>query len=360
MAAPGSRAAAIIALLAAGVFFLSFSSESFAVPSFARQTGLACEGCHTVFPELTPFGRAFKLNGYLIDNLPQVKGITADNKEALLLNWLPPLSIMLQTSYTSTSKALPDPAGGNSQNGQVLLPQQASLFYAGRIAPNMGAFIQATYSSDTGKFGWDNTDIRFADQATVFGKNTTWGISLNNNPTVQDVWNSTPAWQTPFDQRSSAAPKPTAATQIDGKLAGNVAGLTAYGYFANAFYAEFGAYRSAPQGFAGSAGSGPLDSTATNVIQGLAPYWRLAYEHQWDRNSWSIGAFGLDVELLPGGGTPLEGPANKYRDTAFDTQYQYIGDDTIYSVQATYIDEKQTLDASFVSGGSYARKLCIR
>lgn len=28
------------------------------------QTGQACSACHTAFPELTPFGRAFKLNGY--------------------------------------------------------------------------------------------------------------------------------------------------------------------------------------------------------------------------------------------------------------------------------------------------------
>lgn len=27
------------------------------VPSFARQTGMACEVCHTAFPELTHFGR---------------------------------------------------------------------------------------------------------------------------------------------------------------------------------------------------------------------------------------------------------------------------------------------------------------
>jgi hypothetical protein len=359
MKAPGSRAVAILASAVALVFLASFAPQSFAVPSFARQTGLACEGCHTVFPELTPFGRAFKLNGYLIDNLPQVKGITADNKEALLLNWLPPLSIMLQTSYTSTSKALPDPAGGNSQNGQVLLPQQASLFYAGRIAPNIGAFIQMTYASDSGTFGWDNTDIRFADQATMFGKNTTWGLSLNNNPTVQDVWNSTPAWQTPFDQRSSAAPTPAAATQIDGTLADSgVAGLTLYGYFANAFYAEFGAYRSAPQGFKNTADApGPLDSNATNVIRGWAPYWRLAYEWQKDRSSWSVGAFGMDVELFPGDGLPLSGLTNKYRDVALDTQYQFIGDESIYSVQAVYIHEKQTLDASSSAGTNQSNTL---
>src|ERR1035438_1257800 len=46
-----------------------------AVPSFARQTGMACAACHTVFPELTPFGREFKLNGYVLDNIKQVTGI---------------------------------------------------------------------------------------------------------------------------------------------------------------------------------------------------------------------------------------------------------------------------------------------
>jgi hypothetical protein len=340
--------------------FLSvFSTASYAVPSFARQTGLACEGCHTVFPELTPFGRSFKLNGYLIDNLPQVRGVGSDDRDSLLLNQLPPLSMMFQTSYTSTRMALPEinAGAGSSQNGQVLFPQQASLFYAGRIAPKIGAFIQMTYASDSGTFGWDNTDIRFADHATIAGKDLTWGVSLNNNPTVQDVWNSTPAWQTPFDQRSSAAPTPAAAAQIDGTLAGSgVAGLTIYGYLANSFYAELGAYRSSPQGFAGPAGAGPIDGTASNVVHGSAPYWRVAYEWQQDRRSWSVGAFGMDVDLYPGGSAsapvPLGGLTNHYRDVALDTQYQFIGDDSIYSLQAVYIKENQTLDASVDAGGA--------
>src|ERR1039458_1408314 len=36
-----------------------------AVPSFSRQTGQACATCHTAFPELTPFGRHFKLTGHI-------------------------------------------------------------------------------------------------------------------------------------------------------------------------------------------------------------------------------------------------------------------------------------------------------
>jgi hypothetical protein len=41
---------------------LGLTAPAWAVPSFARQTGMACEACHTVFPELTHFGRMFKAN----------------------------------------------------------------------------------------------------------------------------------------------------------------------------------------------------------------------------------------------------------------------------------------------------------
>ena len=37
-----------------------------ALPSFARQTGQKCEACHVSgsWPQLTPWGRYFKLTGY--------------------------------------------------------------------------------------------------------------------------------------------------------------------------------------------------------------------------------------------------------------------------------------------------------
>ena len=218
----------LAAVVVVAVSLLAASNDALAVPSFARQTGLACEGCHTVFPELTPFGRAFKMNGYLIDNLPQIKGVTAQNKDALLLNWLPPLSVQFVTSYTKFKTAFPDPNGGESQNGTVQFPEAASLFYAGRIAPNLGGFIQITYDNNSDSFGWDNTDIRFADQTTLGqDKPLTWGVTFNNGPTMQDPWNSTPAWHYPFSQTSSLAPAPVAATQLDGIGNGTVAGLTA-------------------------------------------------------------------------------------------------------------------------------------
>src|SRR6266581_3735569 len=330
-----------------------------AVPSYARQTGVACQGCHTVFPELTPFGRSFKLNAYQIDNLPQVQGITSTKEYELLLNQVPPISMMFQTSYTQTSKALPDSlvAGANAQDGQLLFPQQASLFYAGRIAPGVGTFIQITYDSVSGNFHLDNTEIRYAKQLMGGTDSLTWGLTMNNNPTVQDVWNSTPAWQTPFDQRTNAAPVPGAVTQIDGVLAGRgVAGLTGYVWWKNSIYAELGLYRSSPQGFAGTAGAGPLDSSnADGVLTRWAPYWRVAYERQWDRYSWSVGAYGMMMKISPGGTPPVQAigpPTDRFNDVALDSQYQFIGDENIYSVQTTYIKERQTFDATPTANGN--------
>ena len=114
-------------------------------------------------------------------------------------------------------------------------------------------------------------------------------------------------------------------------------------------YAEITDYTSAIRG-----GAHPLDSTQSNVVSGSAPYWRLAYEQRWDRNSLSVGAFGLSAGLHPGlqgtTNTALAGVTDKFRDTAADAQYQFIGEDHLFTALATYISEHQTLDASVLDG----------
>src|ERR1700680_4085139 len=77
-------------------------SSAYATSGFARQTGLSCEACHTVFPELTPFGRKFKLNGYVFTNPKQL------GPAQLAVSEFPPLSVQLQASHTTLGKSLPD------------------------------------------------------------------------------------------------------------------------------------------------------------------------------------------------------------------------------------------------------------
>jgi hypothetical protein len=337
---------------------VSATTPGWAVPSFARQTGMACAACHTVFPELTPFGREFKLNGYVLDNIKQVTGIDTSGGQTLGLNSIPPISLMAQISYTHTSAARPDSAlpGASAKDGDLLFPQQVSFFYAGKIADGLGAFIQLTYDGVGNSFGFDNTDIRYAHHLSFGGSNDNShsmivGVTLNNNPTVQDVWNTTPAWGFPYSG-SSVAPSQITSAKVDsghGGFGQTVGGLGVYLWFDDHFYAEITDYTSAIRG-----GQHPLDSTQSNVVQGSAPYWRVAYEQRWDRNSLSIGAFGLSAHLHPGiqgtTNTALAGVTDHFRDIAADAQYQFIGEDHLFTALATYISEHQTLNASVLDG----------
>src|SRR3989441_11172312 len=209
---------------------------------------------------------------------------------------------MFQTSYTSTKKALP-----GTQNGTVLFPDQLSLFTGGEITPHVGGFLQVTFDPQSGQLGVDNADFRFATHTDFLSKRTTVGLSLNNNPTVQDIWNSTPAWGFPYAS-SAVAPARAAATLVDGTLAQQAAGLTGYPMWNDRVYGEVGMYRSAPLGV-----HRPLDSTATGVIKGGAPYWRVALPNVWGQHYLSVGTHGMAARIHPAG---IVGPPNRFTPTA--------------------------------------------
>jgi hypothetical protein len=144
--------------------FLLAPRAADATPGFARQTGVACEACHTVFPELTPFGRLFKLNGYVFSNVRQIQDISVNRETTLALAEAAPLSLQLEASNTTLAKSIPDAAAADvSQKNTTQFPQALSLFYTGKIADNLGAFIQLTWSPATNSVGIDNSDLRFAD-----------------------------------------------------------------------------------------------------------------------------------------------------------------------------------------------------
>jgi len=163
-----------------------------------------------------------------------------------------------------------------------------------------------------------------------------YGLTLNNNPTIQDLWNTTPGWGFPFIG-SEAAPAPAASTMIDGGLSQNVLGLGTYALFGDLIYAEFDVYRSAPQGAA-------APSDATGAIKGVAPYWRVALQKDWDNQSAMIGTFGMRTSLYPG---TLSGPRDTYSDIGIDAQLESKVGTGAVVVRGSWIREKQTLDATF-------------
>jgi hypothetical protein len=153
---------------------------------------------------------------------------------------------------------------------------------------------------------------------------------------VQDLWNSTPAWGFPYGS-SAAAPAPAAATQIDGTLGQQVAGLTAYTLWNDHVYLEGGVYRSAPVGT-----TRPLDSTAAGVLHGVAPYWRVAFPNSFGSQYLSVGTYGMSMRMFPVGVT---GPSNRFTDIAFDLSYLLPLGSNSFTTDATWIHETQRWDA---------------
>ena len=316
-------------VLAAAV--LSFSSKVMAVPAFARQTGLACVACHVSFPELTPFGRFFKLTAYTLSN-----------------KWTIPLAGMVQMSQTNT-RSINNANYDFARNQDVVL-QQASLFYGGRIAGPVGAFAQWTYDGIAHHSGIDNTDIRAAGHFTRDDIDFIYGVTVNNNPTVSDVWNTTPAFGFPYAS-SSISLTPTASTLIDGGLAQQVAGVSAYAFWNRTIYAEFGFYRTADQMFSVfRTGQDSATPGGVKRLKGANPYWRLAYNREFGPHSLEVGTFGMIADVYPDNTIPTT-PTDRFTDFGLDAQYQYITLSNAFTAQIAFIHEKQDWSASFPSGG---------
>lgn len=303
-----------------------------AMPSFSRQTGQACSVCHTQSfgPNLTPFGRDFKLGGYTMGG---GSGTAAK---------LPALSGMVMGSFTNTQKdqtpgtLLP---GYNKNNNFTF--DEASLFYAGRIYGKVGAFSQLTYNGYDDKLEMDNTDIRFADQLDIGDTPITYGVSLNNNPTVQDLWNTTPVWGFPYTG-SGVQPGVGAGPLIDGALGSQVGGATAYTMINNMLYLEAGAYGSFSSNFQRGFGIAGPDRVS---LDGPAPYWRVALQHDWKGHFFSLGHYGMSANVVPG--RDRTNGANHYTDVAVDATYQYMANPKhIFEAKTAYIYEDQKLSAS--------------
>jgi hypothetical protein len=319
-----------------------------AVPSYARQTGLACSGCHYTPPELNPAGRRFKLLGYLdkADDTKVVKTDGGKTRAGLDLLASLPLSVMLDTSFTTTKSPVPASQNGTvvaSQNGNVEFPQDVSLFLSGAWTSHLGSFLQVTYDTQDDHFSMDNTDIRYANLTKLGGKELVYGLDLNNNPTVEDLWNSTPAWGFPW-VASDFAPTPNASAIINGTLAQDVGGLGVFGMWDNHLYLDATIYRSEHVGTA----QPNIGVGSPFNIRGVAPYWRVAWQQLTGKTQYEIGTYGMHMRSTPNG---ITGAEDSYTDWALDTQIdRSLFRKDVLSFRATYIHENSDLLASLLAG----------
>ena len=318
-----------------------------ALPSFARQMNMQCTDCHTEFPVLNPFGRQFKLTGYTLDTNP-----------AQML----PIAVMLQPSFTHTQTAQAGGAAPGFSDNNNWAVSQVSLFYAGRvfgpfaedlfgkegaaIANKFGIFSQTTYDGVAKAWSWDMTELRFANTTTVGEQDVIYGVYANNNPTMQDPWNSTPAWGYPFSG-SKLAPGPAAGTMIDGSFSGQVGGVGAYALVAGKYYFDVGGYRTLGVHLQKSLGVSPGGEAQ---ISGLAPYWRFAIDQMVGDGRLEIGTFGLAADTFPG----RDASAGKDRivDFGIDSQYQLTRGSNDFTGLVSWIYEHQNWHASEALGNT--------
>jgi hypothetical protein len=309
--------------------------HALAVPAFARQTGQNCVACHAggQFPELTPYGRMFKMTGYTIGERTM------------------PVSVMGLVSASRIANEPPNPGSTPTKNGTPIFAT-GSLFLAGKITDNIGGFLQVTYDpyavdngdgSYSGHSNADNIDLRFANRIVDPQRDWVYGLSLNNNPSISDPWNTAPAWM-----QYVPVPSPASSAYIDGTTpfpgfgsGGNIAGLSAYMFWNQTLYAELGTYRTASQ--AASFMSAGIDDAGKTKLDGSNnPYWRLAVSHEWGPNNIMLGTTGMTAHVFDVG-TDTGDAANlgSFHNAGIDMQYQYLLDPHSVTVQVAHMHQEQ-------------------
>jgi hypothetical protein len=319
-----------------------------ALPSFTIQTAQPCAACHVgaFGPQLTRFGRDFKLFGYVA---------AAPRKSGIL-----PVALGDQMTFTHTQKDQPPGAvfpPRFSTNDNFTPAQEASVYYAGALIPKqVGAFVEGHYEAADGTISLSNLDIRHAQEARLAAGSLLWGATFNNSPSVQDIWNSTPAWGFPYFS-SAVAPTPAAGSLLD-QTNHTAYGLGLYGMYDDLAFAEFDLYKQPAKGTLQVLGQPIAD---IDVAEGVVPYWRAALQYQFDheRQDFHLGTFGLAEDIRPGGDSTT-GKTDHYLDVAFDASDQWYANPndvraTLLSAHATYIHETQRLDASRLLSGSNSR-----
>lgn len=302
-------------------------NHAYALPSYARQTGEECAACHVggFGPQLTPHGRAFKINAY------------SDG------NFTAPLSGMAVANWTRTKKDRADPISGHDGVNNNVALQEASLFVAGKIAPGLGTFIQTTYSEIDRHTSLDQFEVRYAHPIKVLGGDATLGVSINNNPTLSDPYNSVGAWAFPYTS-SDLGFENAAAPLLQGGVEHQVIGASAYLATDGGLYAEVGGYRALKPSFLGKLG---IENEA-GAVQGVAPYWRIAYAKDWGRQNASIGLIGMSARVNPDRDNLKP---DRYNDWGIDGTYQFLGNrKNVISFNASYLHEHQSLDHAVALG----------
>lgn len=311
----------------------------YALPTYSRQTGYACDKCHVGNFDLTSFGRSFKLLAYQLTNNPKNIPISFS-------------AVISQTHINSRSSSLA-PDVSLPKNDAVIF-ESGTVYLAGRYLEHVGGDINFTlnkaninpiYASDGVQIGThvgsdfflDRSQIRFINKDTN-DQLINVGATINNAPGVQDPWlnvsKSDFLFQTSGLQDAWEIGQFGPATQIDGSLDSQVTGISLFGIFNKHWYLELTDYGNFHDQKTIFQLSGPRNTFHTNYN----PYWRFAVFKDDANESHEFGFFGMATRLgrdiyIPGSAGAL------YNDYGIDTKHMWSVKKYHFIFKSTIIQE---------------------
>ncbi len=341
---------------------IALPERAYAIPSFTRQTGFSCDECHTVYPNLTPFGREFKMHGYTMSVSKAVKSSSDATTTPLMnLNKVPMLSVRIVSLWSNQAGGnngivprgittggqgfVSFPAGYNDKETFNLLGD-SSIYIAGKISPYLGTFMEFSGIDDEGGgLGLGMLDtVLVAPDASVGGKSVVYGVRGVDAVFTGDPSNVLGTWGLTSQLMGMSTHNtlfdPNRAMVEGGELYGMWGGFNGGGLFGTVgFYHPTGSQTAGSfvQGnLAGMSGTpGTLNTSTVDEAVRLA-YYLPALGNLY-AEAGASAYFGKEGMLAPSTAS-ISNPfyTDTYYNYAIDAQVQYIGDKNLAELFAIY------------------------
>ena len=169
----------VVTMVALFVLALSFAllpKKANAIPAFAQKYHFSCAVCHTVFPNLNPFGRAFWRNGF---RLPGTNGTPADATQITEGLSLPnpwPIPVMVEPiiSYQHTTNENVSNAT-DPFSAMVMIADGGSFPLANPLANSISFYVHYALNSMSNSMSNPISDIHIV--ASINGLGSGLGVA---------------------------------------------------------------------------------------------------------------------------------------------------------------------------------------